>query len=118
MANSRVRIISARVWLSLSGSRSSGRQAAREIGDPQARLDLAQQQYAAVRGEPAVIETGDDFLAPTGDRLGRKGVVWFMVSWVRAGVVTLDLGTEILRHFNSLIHAHQPSNSPLMNNPG
>jgi len=54
------------VWLSLSGSRSSGRQAAREIGDPQARLDLAQQQYAAVRGEPAVIETGDDFLAAHG----------------------------------------------------
>jgi hypothetical protein len=36
------------------------------LGDPQARLDLAQQQHAAVRGEPAAIEAGDDFLAADG----------------------------------------------------
>jgi hypothetical protein len=40
-----------------------GQAGGQKIGDPQARLDLAQQQHAAVRGEPAAIETGNDFLA-------------------------------------------------------
>jgi hypothetical protein len=54
----------------------------------------------------------------TGDRPGRRGVISFMVSWIRAGVVKLVLDTQILRHINSLVHAHQPSNRPVVNNYG
>jgi hypothetical protein len=32
------------------------------IGEPEPRLDLAQQQNAAIRRQPPAVETGDDFL--------------------------------------------------------
>jgi hypothetical protein len=51
-------------------------------------------------------------LLPTDDRTGRASVIWFMIGWVRAGVVKLDLSTQILRRINSITLTHQPSTSP------
>jgi hypothetical protein len=40
-----------------------GQAGSQEFSDPQARLDLAQQQHATVQGDPAAIKTGNALLA-------------------------------------------------------
>ena len=45
-------------------------------------------------------------------------LVWVMVSLGKVAVGKLDFDTQIIRQINSLIHAHQPIQHDVMNNPG
>ncbi|MEX2648258.1 MAG: hypothetical protein WD673_04510, partial [Alphaproteobacteria bacterium] len=80
---------------------------------------LAQQQHAAVRGQPPAIEGEAQLLAPNGWQFeGQKAIV--LHGGCGAPVIRerLCLDNKILHEINGLRYIRQPKISAAMNNPG
>ena len=85
-------------------------QSSKPIGDAETTLDLAQKHHAAIRGKPAAVECGRDFLGLNSWKSKRQDRIVGHGGCGRGGEVErIGVSNQILIHINRLCYIRQPA---------